>query len=59
MKNTIVRAFVLSLAVAGFGATTVVSHARTTTKASLVNVGAPSNIPPLCPPGSGDLCGIE
>ncbi len=59
MKNTLIRVFVLSLAVTGFGAATVASHARTTTKASLVTPNAPATIPPMCPPGSGDLCGIE
>ncbi len=59
MKNTMIRVFVLSLAVAGFGAATVASHARTTTKASLVSPTAPASIPPLCPPGTGNDCGIE
>jgi hypothetical protein len=60
MKNTLIRAFVLSLAVAGFGAATVASHARTmnTAKATQPSiVGAPT---PLCPAnGSGGFCGMD
>ncbi len=59
MKNTLIRLFVLSLAVTGFGAATVASHARTTTKASLVSPTGPASIPPLCPPGTGNYCGME
>jgi hypothetical protein len=59
MKNTLIRVFVLSLAVTGFGAATVASHARTTTKASLMRPTAPTSIPPLCPPGTGNNCGFE
>jgi len=59
MKNIMIRAFVLSLAVTGFGAATVASHARTTTKASLVTPNTPASIPPLCLPSSGTYCGME
>ncbi len=59
MKHTFIRVFVLSLAVTGFGAATVASHARTTTKASLVTPNAPATIPAMCPPGTGNDCGIE
>lgn len=59
MKNTLIRLFVLSLAVTGFGAATVASHARTMTKASLVTPNAPASVPPMCPPSSGSVCGME
>jgi hypothetical protein len=58
MKNTLIRLFVLSLAVTGFGAATVASHARTTTKASLVTPKVSPTIPPMCVPGYG-TCGME
>ncbi len=59
MKNTLIRLFVLSLAVTGFGAATVASHARTMTKASLVTPNAPASIPPMCVPSTGNYCGLE
>jgi len=59
MKNIMMRAFVLSLAVTGFGAATVASHARTTTKASLVSPNAVASVPPMCVPSTGNYCGME
>jgi hypothetical protein len=60
MKNTVVRAFVLSLTVVGFGAATVASHARALNTAKVAQpsiVGVPT---PLCPAnGSGGYCGLD
>jgi hypothetical protein len=60
MKNTVIRAFVLSLTVVGFGAATVASHARTVNTAKTAQpsvVGVPM---PVCPAnGSGGFCGMD
>ncbi len=58
MKNIIIRSFVLTLAVAGFGAATVASHARTTTKASVapLSVSGPQT---LCAPSDPTHCGLD
>ncbi len=58
MKNNLIRLFVLSLTVAGFGAASVSAHARTTNKAAV----APSGImgsQPLCAPWGGNTCGLD
>ncbi len=52
MKNTLVRALVVALAVAGFSASTV--SAKSTVKPSVNAVPAP-----VCAPGSPDGCGID
>jgi hypothetical protein len=58
MKNYIIRAFVLTLAVAGFGAATVASHARTTTKASVAPLGIVGS-QSLCAPSDPTHCGMD
>ena len=56
MKTTLIRAFVLTLALAGFGASTAYSHASQT-----VQVKANSNVvpPPVCPLNDPDDCGLD
>jgi hypothetical protein len=59
MKSTIIRTFVLTLAVAGFGAATVSSHARaTTTKASIAPLPS-SGGTPTCAPSDPSHCGLD
>jgi hypothetical protein len=54
MKTNLIRAFVLTLAFAGFSASTVSANTTATVKPA-VNV-VPT---PLCPPGTGDYCGMQ
>jgi hypothetical protein len=54
MKSNIVRLFVLTLAVAGFGATTVSAHAKA--KLSTDAKDAPM---PLCAPSDPTHCGLH
>jgi len=56
MKNNIVRLFVLTLAVAGFGATTVSAHTASKAKISATTQDMPM---PLCAPSDPSLCGIH
>jgi len=56
MKNNIVRLFVLTLAVAGFGATTVSAHTASKAKISAATQDMPM---PLCAPSDPSLCGIH
>jgi len=56
MKNNIVRLFVLTLAVAGFGATTVSAHTASKAKISATTQDMPS---PICAPSDPSLCGIH
>jgi hypothetical protein len=58
MKNTLVRAFVLSLAVAGFGAASVSSKALTSAN---VRMDTPRSSPPapLCLPSDPTHCGMD
>lgn len=58
MKNNIVRLFVLSLTVVGFGAVSVSAHARTTNKAMVAPLGV-SGSQALCSPTSGNVCGMD
>jgi len=57
MKNLTIRAFVLSLVLAGAAATTV-SSAATPAKKAVVATD-PSGPAPLCLPNSGDHCGMD
>jgi hypothetical protein len=57
MKNIIIRSFVLTLAIAGFGAATVASHARTTT-ASVTPLQS-SGGQTLCAPSDPSHCGLD
>jgi hypothetical protein len=58
MKNNLVRLFVLSLTVAGFGAASVAAHARTTTKAQVAPLGTIGS-QPLCGPNDPNGCGMD
>lgn len=58
MKNNLVRLFVLSLTVTGFGAASVAAHARTTNKASVAPLSV-SGSQGLCSPTSGNVCGLD
>jgi hypothetical protein len=58
MKNTIIRSFVLTLAITGFGAATIASHARTTTKAALTPLQS-SGGQTLCAPKEPGHCGLD
>ncbi|QMV19357.1 hypothetical protein GOB94_12195 [Granulicella sp. 5B5] len=58
MKNNIVRLFVLSLTVAGFGAASVAAHARTTNKASVAPMGIVGS-QSLCAPSDPSACGMQ
>jgi hypothetical protein len=58
MKNNIVRLFVLSLTVAGFGAASVAAHARTTTKAQVAPLGVIGS-QGLCAPSDPSACGMD
>jgi hypothetical protein len=57
MKNNMIRLFVLSLAVAGFGASSVAAHARTMTKASVAPVSVAGQM--LCAPSDPSHCGLD
>ncbi len=57
MKNFAIRAFVLSLAVTGFGAATISSNASTTAK--LAKPAPAMSVPPLCAPGDPSHCGLD
>jgi hypothetical protein len=59
MKNTIIRVFVLSLSVAGFGAATIASHARTVNTAKVAPAQMLPGSAPLCPPSTGQVCGMD
>jgi hypothetical protein len=58
MKNNLVRLFVLSLAAAGFGATSVAAHARTVTKVSVAPVSVVGS-QTLCAPSDPSHCGMD
>ncbi len=58
MKNNLVRLFVLSLTVAGFGAASVSAHARTTNKAQVAPMGIMGS-QSLCPPSNPAGCGMD
>jgi hypothetical protein len=59
MKNTFIRVFVLTLAVAGFGAATVASHARTTVKVAVAPVSVIGGSMSLCAPSDPSHCGMD
>jgi hypothetical protein len=58
MKNNIVRLFVLSLTVAGFGAVSISAHARTTSKAQVAPLGVIGS-QGLCGPNDPNGCGMD
>ena len=57
MKNNIVRAFVMTLAIAGFGATTVSAHVASS-KAKISATNKELSIP-MCAPSDPTLCGLH
>jgi len=57
MQNTLVRALVLSLAVVGFGATTVSAHSAA--KAKQVSSTTQDMPKPICAPSDPTLCGLH
>jgi hypothetical protein len=59
MKTTAIRLFVLSLAVAGFGASTITAHARSVAKASVAPVSVVGGSMPLCAPSDPSHCGMD
>jgi len=59
MKTTLVRLFVLTLAIAGFGATTVAAHDRTTVKASVAPLSVVGGTGTLCAPSDPSHCGLD
>jgi len=56
MKNNIVRAFVMTLAIAGFGATTVSAHVASKAKISTTNKEMSI---PVCAPSDPSYCGLH
>lgn len=58
MKNTMIRAAVMTLAVAGLMAPSMTS-AKTTAPAKAVTSSFTGQPVPLCMPGSGDYCGLQ
>ena len=54
MKTNLIRAFVVTLAFAGFSASSVSANATATVKPAATVVPVP-----LCPPGTGDYCGMQ
>jgi hypothetical protein len=56
MKNNLVRAFVITLALAGFSATTVSAHTAAKAKLSATTKEAPM---PVCAPSDPTLCGLQ
>ena len=57
MKNTLVRLSVLSLALIGFGASSIVSHSQNTATVAKANV-RPMQMP-MCLPGDPSCCGLH
>jgi hypothetical protein len=55
MKSTLVRAAVLSLALVGFGAASIVNKAEAASKHTATVAGVPSA--PVCGPNNG--CGMD
>lgn len=55
MKNTLVRGFVVVLALAGFAGSTVVSKAATTVSANTTV----NTIPPMCTPKDPNNCQVD
>ena len=56
MKNNIIRVFVVTLAIAGFGATTVSAHTAAKAKISATTQDLPT---PNCAPSDPSLCGLH
>jgi hypothetical protein len=59
MKNFTIKAFVLTLAIAGAVATSVSSAATSHKHATVVTLTDPSGPAPLCLPNSGNTCGLD
>jgi len=55
MKNTLIRGFVVVLALAGFGGSTVLSNASVTAKAKV----SVSSLPPMCSPKDPTTCQVD
>jgi hypothetical protein len=56
MKSNLVRAFVITLALTGFGATTVSAHTAAKAKVSAATNDTP---PPVCLPSDPTACGLH
>lgn len=59
MKNNLVRLFVLTLTITGFGAVTVSAHARNTTKAAVAPLQIVGGSAGLCAPSDPSHCGMD
>ena len=57
MKKIAVRAFVLTLALAGFTATTKLN--ASVASANVTSFSTPGGPMPMCMPSSGQTCGID
>jgi len=57
MKNNLVRVFVVTLALAGFGATTVSAH--TAAKAKQLSTTTHDVAIPMCAPSDPSACGLH
>lgn len=58
MKNLVIRAFVLTLALSGVAATSV-SKASTPAKAKLAMMTEPGSPAPVCAPSDPSHCGMD
>ena len=59
MKNFTVRAFVLTLALAGIAATSVSAATTSKTHKATTSLTDPTGPAPTCAPNSGDTCGLD
>jgi len=59
MKSNLVRAFVITLAITGFGATTVSAHTAAAASKAKVSVTPKDMPPPLCLPSDPTACGMD
>lgn len=58
METTLVRGFVLFLALTGFGASSVSTRVSSSSAVRSHDTGG-GTIPGLCPPSSGSVCGMQ
>lgn len=61
MKNFTIRAFALTLAIAGAAATSVsaAAHAKTPSTHKITAMSDPTDPAPMCLPRSGNYCGLD
>jgi len=59
MKSNIVRTFVITLALTGFGATTVSAHTAAAASKAKVSTTAKDFPPPVCLPSDPTACGMD